>query len=131
MDRERPPVLLRRPALTIGLPPQPEVLTGLAKKRDFRGRGLLARFLFGLPISRLGERKLVSRPVPDDMRNAYHRIRRVLDLPFTTGEDGIQRPHLLRFDAAAYNRWKAFQTGVEAMMREGGQLEHLRDCGSS
>ena len=47
--RGRPPEYVERPCLTIGLTVQPEVLQGLASRPGFRGRGLLARFLYSLP----------------------------------------------------------------------------------
>lgn len=57
VDRgSRPPVIMNHPALTMVLSPQPDVLQGLAAKPGFRGRGLLARFLYALPASRLGYR---------------------------------------------------------------------------
>lgn len=47
VDRgSRPSVLLKRPRLSIGLSPQPDVLRGLASKPGFRGRGLLGRCMF-------------------------------------------------------------------------------------
>jgi hypothetical protein len=42
---------VQRPCLTIGLTVQPEILQGLAGRPGFRGRGLLARFLYSLPAS--------------------------------------------------------------------------------
>ena len=39
---------------TIGVSPQPQVLAGLTAKKEFRGRGLLGRFLYSVPASRLG-----------------------------------------------------------------------------
>ena len=47
--RGGPPEYVERPCLTIGLTVQPEVLQGLADRPGFRGRGLLARFLYSLP----------------------------------------------------------------------------------
>jgi replicative DNA helicase len=49
--RGRAPEYVERPCLTIGLTVQPEVLQGLASRPGFRGRGLLARFLYSLPAS--------------------------------------------------------------------------------
>ncbi|KAF0138493.1 MAG: hypothetical protein FD153_1284, partial [Rhodospirillaceae bacterium] len=60
----RPPVFLAHPLLTIGLSPQPEVLRGLSEKPGFRGRGLLARFLYFFPLSPLGYRALTAPPHP-------------------------------------------------------------------
>jgi hypothetical protein len=68
VDRgSRPSVFMNTPALTLGLSPQPAVLRGLAKTPGFRGRGLLARFLFALPQSTLGYRTLESQPIPPEI----------------------------------------------------------------
>ncbi|MEE9271255.1 MAG: DUF3987 domain-containing protein, partial [Candidatus Krumholzibacteria bacterium] len=64
-------VYMQHPALTMGLSPQPEVLRGLADKPGFRGRGLLARFLYVLPPSRLGYRTMNGKPVPIEVVTAY------------------------------------------------------------
>ena len=72
VDRgSRPPVFLNSPRLSIGLSPQPDVLRGLAAKPGFRGRGLLGRFLYLLPLSPLGYRTLESHPVPEGVREVY------------------------------------------------------------
>jgi len=55
--RARPPEYVQRPCLTIGLTVQPEILQGLAGRPGFRGRGLLARFLYSLPASLVGSRQ--------------------------------------------------------------------------
>lgn len=52
----RSPVRLEKPALTIGLAVQPDVIRRLADTPEFRGRGLLARFLYALPDSLVGSR---------------------------------------------------------------------------
>src|SRR5204862_4537998 len=48
-DRTRPPIMIDRPHLTVGISPQPSVLASLGNKPGFRERGLLARFLFAVP----------------------------------------------------------------------------------
>ncbi|MBF0293003.1 MAG: DUF3987 domain-containing protein, partial [Nitrospinae bacterium] len=76
VDRgSRPSVYMRNPALSIGLSPQPDVLRGLGKNPGFRGRGLLARFIYALPQSKLGYRKLETNHIPQDVRNAYRACR--------------------------------------------------------
>ena len=72
VDRgSRKTVHMESPALTMGLSPQPEVLKSLTSKNGFRGRGLLARFLYALPESRLGFRLLDCDPVPDNVLHEY------------------------------------------------------------
>jgi hypothetical protein len=77
----RKTVFMHHPALTIGLSPQPEVLRALDNKPGFRGRGLIARFLYTLPESKLGYRVLRANPIPESVSDAYETgIRSLLDL---------------------------------------------------
>lgn len=125
VDRgSRPSVFMEAPALTLGLSPQPAVLHGLAKVPGFRGKGLLARFLFALPQSSLGYRTLDTRPVSSEVRGAYHQaIYQLVQLRHQ--DDG--RPHHLYFADEALREWKAFQRHVEDELRAGGIFEHIRD----
>jgi replicative DNA helicase len=69
--RGRPPEYVERPCLTIGLTVQPEVLRGLGDRPGFRGRGLLARFLYSLPPSLVGRRQAGAPPVPQAVADRY------------------------------------------------------------
>ena len=60
----RSPVHVRKPALTLGLVVQPDVIRDLARKPGFRGSGLLARIFFSLPQSLVGSRDIAPPPVP-------------------------------------------------------------------
>lgn len=129
VDRgSRPPVHMHAPALTIGISPQPDVIAGLAAKPGFRGRGLLGRFLYLLPPSRLGHRTLDTRPVPDAVREAYDAgLRSLLGREPATDADGHARPHTLSLSRGAWREWKDFARHVEIDMRDGGRFEHVRD----
>jgi hypothetical protein len=126
----RPDVFLDKPLLSIGLSPQPAVLERLRDTPAFRHRGLLARFLYALPPSSLGDRKLIPQPCPDAVRDAYKKlITRLIKLTPPT-VNGACQPWRLHFSDEAYVAWKQFQRDVESMMKEGGKLQHLRDWGS-
>jgi len=129
VDRgSRPPVFLKSPCLSIGLSPQPDVLRGLAAKPGFRGRGLLARFLYLLPPSPLGYRALQSNPVPEGVRDAYAAgLRAMLDWEPFTDEHGEERPHLLCLSKEAYAECYAFAQAIEVQMQPGRELEHFTD----
>jgi hypothetical protein len=104
VDRgSRPSVVLDHPLLTLGLSPQPDVLRALSTKPGFRGRGLLARFLYALPQSRMGYRDLDPRQVPDSVAARYaeglHRLLEVL--PREDAEAGTVHPHVLALDGGA------------------------------
>ena len=128
VDRgSRPPVFLERPALTIALSPQPDVLRGLSAHPSFRGRGLVARFLYALPASTLGHRTLIATPVSREVRRTYsEHLHTLLALP--ARDDA--HPHIIRLSDVARQEWKSFQRHVEDEMRPGGTFEHIRDWAS-
>lgn len=61
--RGRPPEYVPRPALTIGIMAQPQVLQTIGRNPVMSGRGLLARFLYAVPPSRVGRRLVGATPV--------------------------------------------------------------------
>ena len=71
VDRRTRAEFIQRPALTMGLTVQPEVVRSFAKTQAFRGLGLLGRFLYALPKSTIGRRKIDPPPVDPAMRRAY------------------------------------------------------------
>ena len=72
VDRKgRPSETIQDPALTLLLMAQPQVLTEIAGNADFSGKGLLARFLYSLPASRVGGRTYRTKPIPADVRDAF------------------------------------------------------------
>jgi hypothetical protein len=122
-DRARSPIRLNSPCLTIAVTPQPDVLQSLKDKPGFRGRGLLARFLYALPPSLLGYRAGKCPPIPEQTRHTYEReIQTLLNW-------APERPLVLRFSPAAYDIWKDFQKMVEQHFLEGGLLFDLKDWG--
>src|SRR5712671_5899344 len=85
----RAPEFVKTPALTVGLAVQPEVICGLAEKPGFRGRGLLGRFFYAMPVSLLGRRDIDAPPVSEEVRKGYHtNITALLNLPVGTEENG-------------------------------------------
>jgi len=131
VDRKSgPPIVLHDPVLTICLSPQPEVVRGLADKPSFRGRGLLGRFLFLLPRSRVGKRKVEPLPIPQTVQTRYAaKVRGLLFLPWALGSDGKPTSYLLQLAPDAYIEWVNFHRDVEATLGRGGELELIADWG--
>ncbi len=124
----REPVILDNPLLTIGLCPQPDVLRGLAGKSGFRGRGLLARFLFLLPRSPLGCRTFESSPIPEAVRAAYYAgLHAMLNWGPASAEHENDQRHAVRLSEDAHEVWLAFARSIEERMNAGGDLEHCKD----
>jgi replicative DNA helicase len=126
----RPPDFVDEPALTVGLAVQPDVIRGLAEKPGFRGRGLLARFLYALPESLLGRRDVNAPPLPDDVREAYHKnLLTLLALPFAFTEDGLPTARLLSLSPNAQEALNRFEAWVEPQLAEFGDLGGIADWG--
>ena len=71
------------PALTVMLMAQPSVASQVLGNKNFQGRGLTARFLYCIPSSRLGERNINSKTVPEDVKARYETlITNMLDDPY-------------------------------------------------
>ncbi len=129
VDRgSRPSIFMQAPTLTMGLSPQPEVLRGLTDNPSFRGRGLLARFLYALPASNLGYRKLDTRPLLDDYKLRYEGIlTAMLNHEMASNTEGEPVAHILKMSRDAQQAWQAFAHKIEAGMREGGTYAHITD----
>jgi replicative DNA helicase len=121
ITRDQPTI--DRPALTIGITPQPAVLQDLAATPGARDRGLLARFLFALPPSNLGYRKTRTQPIPDHVSRTYDRrldtlTRTLIDLP-----DPVTLPLTPQADAAV----ERLQGDLEQQLRPEQPLSHITD----
>jgi len=119
---------VQSPALTVGLAVQPSVIQGLTQKDGFRGRGLLARFLYSMPLSPLGRRKIEPAAVPEAIRQTYSRnILRLLAIPAPADEDCAPKSHRLSLHVEALRRFRAFQAWLEPRLAEFGELGGICD----
>ncbi len=117
---------VKRPALTMGLAIQATVLEGLLENAAFRGRGLLARFLYSLPESRIGSRKIEPAPVPESVSQAYNNVVwRLCELP----RDASQ-PQYLQLAGDAWVLLRKFMEKLEPELGAGGELDCAQDWGS-
>lgn len=128
IDRKgRPPEYIRKPALTLGLMIQPTVLDQIAANKQFRGRGLLARFLYGFPESKVGRRLIAAKPVDPAVRQAY-------DAAITTLATGMSKwsedRAVLTLTANAQTAIQAIETAVEPTLAGDGELAALADWGA-
>jgi len=118
-------IVVERCCLTLAYSVQPDVIRGLASKPSFRGRGLIGRFLYAVPESPLGKRRIDPEPVSDRLALAYaSAVRRLSELR----GDGDE-PEALRLADDAGACFRDWQAEVERMLAEDGRLELLRDWG--
>ena len=127
----RPSLHLAAPLLTIGLTVQPSVIAGLASTPAFRTLGLLSRFLYSLPRSRVGGRQADPAPVTDAVRSEYGRVvRAIAEIAEAFDDQGelIARP--IPLTDAARRSLIAFKAEIEPRLGPGGDLQTMADWGN-
>jgi len=127
----RDSVKLKYPRITIGISPQPEVFNALASIKGGEGRGLLARFLYFLPASRLGYRTLDAPSIPQGVRTTYHAgVQAMLNWPANVNTaNGCYEVEL---SPEARSEWQNFRQWVEVEMRpDGSMANHKKWAGKA
>lgn len=124
IDRKgREPEFIDKPALTVALMVQPSVLRAVGGNETFRGRGLLARFLFVMPTSKVGFRVVNPEPVQESVTSTYSsRIRELAALLAGWSDPAV----VALTDDAREVMFKAAQQ-VENQLGPGGALDHMAD----
>ncbi|MFG1605871.1 DUF3987 domain-containing protein [Actinoplanes sp. NPDC049265] len=115
-----------KPALTMGLAVQPEILRDIAGMPGFRGLGLLARILFALPENTVGRRKIGADPIPTQVAAEYHAHLHALVLTLAEWTD----PAVLVLTPQANDAVLDIERQVEPRLAPGGAWSHVVDWGS-
>lgn len=128
VDRKsREPERIEAPALTIIVTIQPQVLRDIAQRPVLRGRGLLARVLYSLPLDLVGYRRIDVDTVPDDVSAAYAGQVKALALSLADWTD----PAVLLLTPEARKLLREYQEEIEPRLRAyTGDLAELRDWAS-
>ncbi|MDP9395576.1 MAG: YfjI family protein [Actinomycetota bacterium] len=127
VDRKgRPPEYVEHPALTMALTVQPSVLEGIGRIGEFAGRGLLARFLYALPMSTVGRRKVAADPVPEAVRECYTQRLQALAEALAPWAD----PMVLTLCPAAAELHLTAERQLEPRLAPGGDLAGIVEWAS-
>jgi hypothetical protein len=119
VDRKgRPPEYVERPALTLALAVQPAVLETVGGIGEFVGRGLLARFLYVLPPSTVGRRKVGADPVPAAVATCYAERLEGLAVDLAAWKD----PMLIMWTPAAAEIHLTAERNLEPRLGPAGDL---------
>lgn len=117
-----------RPALTIGLTVQPDVIRGLVDKPGFRGRGLIGRFLYSLPKSTVGRRRIDPEPLENEVRQTYEKnVKELARLEAAQDYDGLPVARMLYLTAEANFLLKEFEAELEPQLAEDCELGAIAD----
>ncbi len=120
-------IFLQSPRLSVGISPQPSVLARFVDKPEFLSRGLVARFLWGLPTSKVGSRTLVVRTVADSIRRGYSDSIIALAMQ---DQQFMGDPSPIQLSTAAYQMWKEFEAELEPRMGPDGDLRTIKSWAS-
>jgi replicative DNA helicase len=120
----------------VGLAVQPDVLRKLTDHPGFRGRGLLARFLYALPANTVGSRQIAPPAVPEAVADRYRvdlyaLARTLLDEREAAKLAGSADPIILTLTTPAAVRLTEFEAEVEPRLHpHHGDLAHIADWAS-
>ncbi|MBX3169286.1 MAG: DUF3987 domain-containing protein [Candidatus Eremiobacteraeota bacterium] len=122
---------IEEPRLTMVLALQPSVFERFCTSVEMRERGFWARFLLDNPDSLLGYRKSDPKPVPADLREAWHNlITYLLGIDPTRDEEGRLRPYCIPVNSKASAVLGRFQEWSERGLRADQYWESCREFGA-
>lgn len=112
---------IERPAITMGLAVQPEVLDSIGQIKGADGRGLLARFLYSKPESLVGRRNLTPALLSADTAAAYAQKLGHLALTLAAWTEPAELTLTPEADAVLL----AYQRVTESRQDKGGSLRPI------
>ena len=129
VDRKgRPAEHIPHPALTMGLMIQPALLATIAATRhEFRGRGLLARFLDARPVSKVGHRLIGAQPLNEETRKVY--AERLSALASSLA-GWMGDPAILTLTPEAHEAVLALERAIEPTLGTEGSMSEVTDWGA-
>jgi replicative DNA helicase len=101
-------------------------LRAIGKQESFRGRGLLARFLYAVPPSMVGYRRAGAAPVAEAVEHAWHQLVHNLAVELADWHD----PAILILDEDAQALALDIERDIEPQLRPSGELGHIADWGA-
>ncbi len=123
----RDPIIIPSACLSIVATPQPSLLARIAEQVDFRGRGLIGRCCFVLPLSRVGTRAYRDLPVPDAIAGAWSDlVTAIASRPVAAADD----VPTARIEGDALGEWARLADEIETAQREDARLAQVRDWAS-
>lgn len=126
--RGRDTICLDDPHLTLVICPQPEIIQGMASKPGFRERGLIGRFLYFLPKSKLGSRVAKSIPIPIEIEQRFnYSIKNILAIPWAKTGTNEDTSYVLQLTPEARTKWESMFDSIESQLDVGGDYEYMRD----
>ena len=119
----RPPVLIRKAQLAVGIMAQPDVVTDALNDAGLRGRGLLDRFLIAWPDLERKAKSTRAPAIPQGLAAKYGALIRRLYEAGQAIDAGERRE--IRLEPEAMDHLDGFFEEVHAWQSLGGKLEPI------
>jgi len=114
------------PALTCALAVQPDVLSSLGRSAKARGRGFLARWMYSVPVPRVGSRRIRPAPIPAAISNRYQETMvAIWGIPVPNNG-----PTIVPFGRDADDLLAKFETRLEPRLGPDGDLSGMASWGN-
>jgi replicative DNA helicase len=112
---------IERPAVSMGLCIQPTILENLGHKRLLQDSGLLARFLYSIPQTRIGTGTFQTPAISNIYRDRYHQlVKRIFR--YIHKLDKVQT---LKLSPDAVDKFQPFYEEIEKRLAEYGDLQPI------
>ncbi len=112
---------IEHPELTIGLCIQPTILENLGHKRLLQDSGLLARFLFCIPDSKLGTGTFDTPAIPEIYKSQYNQIIKCLFENVYKSENVFT----LSLAPEAVDKFRTYYEEIEKLLKDDGELKSI------
>lgn len=131
IDRAGRAAHVDKPALSFNLMTQPGVMQDAAGSKGFRDSGLLARFMYAIPVSNVGKRDVrLRKRIPDEVREAYHKSVYSLLNGWLCEPGKVPNVRYLYLSDPAKELWLDFSQYIEDNNGDDGKFESIRDWAS-
>jgi hypothetical protein len=117
-------VSVERPALSLCLTTQPFTFRQLGSKREFKGRGLIARLLMILPDDWVGKRTIRPKPMQAVTQETY---RLAIETLSRIQYDDDNKERWLELAKDADKALEDFEREIEPLLGEDGELRWIGD----
>ena len=125
VDRGSRTAHVDRPAVSFALLIQPGIMRDAGRNKRFKDSGLLARFLYAVPVSNVGRRDIrATVPIPGEVMREYHALIMAL---LDERRPDLKEPDILRLRPDAYERWICFAESIERRHGSGRELESITE----
>jgi hypothetical protein len=121
-------ITIERPALSIGIMVQPDVLSSLSSKSIMTGRGLMARFLYAFPADLVGKRIVGTSDISAKSIADYERTVRIFGDWRQKRFPADWEPHNIRLTTEARQVYEEWAAEVERSLGC-GDLRVIREWG--